>query len=466
MGLLVEARFGKMLLEGSFMIEAGLGKFRPYIEKKLKTDEVDDEIRSAFKYNRSAWIKNSMAEWKMVDGDGKLTIEKDFHGKTQLCQLCNHKLPKWGFHVQNVKNDKELYIGEQCLGHIVNREYGTGKTRTPEEYRRIEMFIDQCKNLYEFLSVNLSNDAEFEVSSDTYNYESNLRKHVRTLFNSFVDGNWKYNELGQAKNSLTALKRRIANDMADKTLLNGLSKILREQLELDQIKEYAKIRQIVRDNNGYLNTEAVALIRDIDVLRDYQKQFTEKNNSDKTNILSLSLNSKKRFTVTYINHIGEKISFSYLSKVVIGELKYPIDELDEVKTNRLLINDKQLDNNSTNQALRTGIHYVTQTFGMDQYEVPFNDFKVYTNHRERDTKKEDKTKLNKSKFNNIKKASIIFKDGEQYMIVKKGKMISLGVNAFISELADTKVDGGNMVKKDKDALLKTLYIDYISRYSN
>lgn len=77
----------------------------------------------------------------------------------------------------------------------------------------------------------------------------------------------------------------------------------------------------MRDNNGYLNTEAVALIRDIDVLRDYQKQFTEKNNSDKTNILSLSLNSKKRFTVTYINHIGEKISFSYLSKVVIGELK-------------------------------------------------------------------------------------------------------------------------------------------------
>lgn len=140
--------------------------------------------------------------------------------------------------------------------------------------------------------------------------------------------------------------------------------------------------------------------------------------------------------------------------------------MDEVKTNRLLINDKQLDNNSTNQALRTGIRYVTQIFGMDQYEVPFNDFKVYTNHRERDTKKEDKTKLNKSKFNNIKKASIIFKDGEQYMIVKKEKMISLGVNAFISELADTKVDGGNMVKKDKDALLKTLYIDYISRYSN
>ena len=449
------------------MKQPELKEYRESIENGATLEQLNPEMRMTVITHRYEWERQSMKEWRRDPKKFELSVEKDFGGEAQRCDLCGTRLPKSVFHVVNHKNGLNLHIGGDCVENVMNLEPEIGSSLTDAEYKRQQEFLGLYPQIVEFLHNSPSDVAPFEVSSGIIKQETSLRKKGNALRTQFVrKSNKKYAELNALCQDIKRLQQSIDLDVADKSNANGLSIYLRRQLEIDQNKQVKNIRRYVQEKNGFLKTDAAILIQDHSFLEDYQKMVISQNNSEKTGIANVVLVSHGVFAVDFICKIAHA-RFVFDSEDVISAFKYPVGSFTKQAVKNLLVRSesRKLDKTAEHAIHKLGISYF-ESKGLQEARIDFQSFTNFVQKHEQRLIDDDKSHVTPGRFNKLLKSVTILSNHGRYAVYSRDEVKQIGEEYFISCFVGNPSPSVTVTVSSLDDTLTFLYHQYDAHYSH
>lgn len=482
--LIVAEHTAKMLLMSEYMnTTAELRKFRSYIESGLTLEDLSEKEREEVIDYRHDWEAQSMKEWKEFPGKYDLSIQADFNGKPQKCDLCHKALTRRVLHVINKENGNELYIGSTCRENVINHEPALGRTYTQRQSIRKRQFDKNYPEIRAFLArPKLVEDAPYEVSEAVYHSEIELRRTATRLFDLYViDNKQRHKSLNRLTRQIKALPKRIADDVQDKTDVTGLAISLRQQIEADQTRTAVnRIRSLVRKDKGFLRTDAAKLIKDDRFLAAYATRAAAVKDADMP-LKRIAYQQSSGFLATY-NYKKTWLTFVYPSETTIAAFGYPLDRVKQQQAKQLLTERGKLaDQDSETAAAIMALNRMNSK-NLHLYRVRFGDFSDYLELIEARLPENEKTKIDRvkkqlrwhlSKYYIVRKPSEsdkkprkAFDDNNVYSFLKHEEVVDWGVEIFKSTLLKKPRPEPKFTTKymTRSELFRKIYQEFDSRH--
>lgn len=464
----MQEKDANMMLKSEFMkATPDLNRILGYIRDDQQLENLPVAEQYSISINRHEWLKQCMSEWRRHKQKFELSIKKDYAGKNQKCNLCNTTLKKSVFHVYNIKNKNELFIGSDCCGHVLNEDPALRTTLTGKRYWRDKEFKRDFKELDNLMYHLPSDGSKFEVTKDILDFEHRLRSDIKKVYKNYLEGSILQSNLDVLNEKIERLGRMIKNNDVKMENLDGLSRDLLYRLEIKQSKsDVSRVRRIVQENKGLLNTDSASIIKDTIFLKGYVDELNMRSSQFENKISIFKLGINGTIAVIFIfNNIYVELTYS--SNDVIETFGYPVRFITDENINSLIQQQSvPFDEESKMNLSKYGIRKLGNE-GWNRYSLEYNNFANYVKDREKDTPEKDKTKIKKSNLNSIIRNILIFENRGSYNIASKKDLLNIGKRQFINDFlgkTNSKVEITN-VKSSKTNLFAYIFNQYDAKYS-
>lgn len=279
--------------------------------EELENRNLDYYGISALSYNKNTLIGNTTKEWRAT------TDIIDNSKRNARCQLCNAPKLRYECHIRNIKNNKELLVGSECVnkfkidGYIEQEKQLKDIKKGQKIVQRRNQFYIHFPNYEEFIS-----DAEKSFSTlpillsfDLYSDLQNVIKRMRVITTMYInEGKKPYKseydsfELFQlAINQYNKLK--IKSD--EYVSANISKKFICKRMEIDWLVSQNKLNLLekISRNKGIYTLSTLQGIYSISFVQQYISLISAK---------SISNNMKfEKFSGNNIIFSFHKFGYSY-----------------------------------------------------------------------------------------------------------------------------------------------------------
>jgi hypothetical protein len=434
-----------------------------YLDKEYRKDEVPEGILAQFRFHHD-WVEQAKKEWRLFPGKAYLNREIAYPGGKR-CEICDTNLPKNVVHVINNKNQREMYIGLDCEGNVLNGSVVVGRNLSIEEQARYEKFVLEHEKVIALIDHPYSRDSMFELSKVLKLKEDSFRKKAKLLLRQYLKtGKLSQREIQQLLETSDALRAKIdAQNRRYNDDRPGLNVALRNRIEKNQPEDVKAIVRLVQNDDGYLKTDAASRILDEQFLNEYAKRVRQTGGIGSS--LDASCTQSARINLSAPTLDG-RILLSFPSRDVIQEMGFPkvmvtaktLSQIVDCSKSIRLANDNQ-----KSLAAITGIHQF-ENLGFSSVKVSYQDFAAFVGQSEADLKKQQRTRLSPKKYESLISGIAFLKAEDRFVQIGTGELIEIGLRAIIGNFRHLSSDLPSVQVATLSDILKSLYDSYVLKY--
>lgn len=306
---------------------ASIDRNHAEIARKLNEPDYKDILTEKEKKeidrNSDVWLKQSRNEWVLKK---KVAIKDKSIDK---CQLCNTRLRKEKWKIQNKKNEKNLWIGRDCGSNIISlSEQGNNKD-TADQAKRRELLYSGSRKLREVTDgiSNFDLYTRYVLTQPFNDRVGNLKKKIKICIDDYIQKDLKHDltHVIDAYNIEFLRLQKEYNRYNSDVATDGQHLPIQIATKIKKQRQGTALIREVQNNKGMLDKRIASKITIPEFLDLYREQMNDRLG------YTLCKSVEQARIILNFSLRGKKLEIKYNSGAVISSLGFPV-ELSDTKS--------------------------------------------------------------------------------------------------------------------------------------